>query len=236
MIYLTHTRLMRESERTVHETATRGTTPERGICRQLVSDPARYSQWYARHERRMRRAGMLLRRESQILELRRACTEELHGAALVRSLRDFNVSSEERDRTLRLFYGVTDAREAAVLEHRRYLMAAASQLCATGLLALAGDTRGASLIGRYERAYAQYFGIFCEHARSSEARQRCLVSELLPEAKEIASRLLERILGGDLMPRTSSATGGAGYERHAAQRRLRSSRSALSSTRATTRG
>jgi hypothetical protein len=35
-----------------------------------LSDP-RYSQWYARHERRMRRVGMLVRRESQILELRR---------------------------------------------------------------------------------------------------------------------------------------------------------------------
>jgi hypothetical protein len=72
-------------------------------------------------------------------------------------------------------------------------------MCAAGLLELAGDAHGVELIGRYERAYSQYFGMFCERAVRTEARQRYLLGELLPEVKEIASRLLERILGSDLM-------------------------------------
>jgi hypothetical protein len=188
---------MRESERTVHETATHGTGRERSVCGQLISDPARYSRWYARHEHRMQLVGRLLRRESQLVELRRACVKELHRAALVRYLHEFQLSSEERDCTLRLFYGVTDPREAALLEHHRYLLAASSQLCATELLALAGDILGVDLIRRYERAYAQYFSLFCECARRSEAGQRCLLGELLPEVKVIATRLHEHIVGRD---------------------------------------
>lgn len=65
LIYLTHTRVMRESERTVHETATHGTGRERGVCRQLISNPTRYSRWYASHEHRMQLVGRLLRRESR---------------------------------------------------------------------------------------------------------------------------------------------------------------------------
>ena len=203
-MYLTHTRLMRESERTVHETAMHGTGRERRVCGQLVSDPAGYSRWYASHDHRMQLVGRLLRRESQLLELRRGCVEELHRAALVRYLNEFNLPSEERDRTLRVFYGVMDPREAAVLEHRRYLMAASSQLCATELLALAGDTLGVDLIRRYERAYAQYFSLFCERARRSEAGQRCLLGELLPEVKAIATRLHEHIVGRDLNRRRTA--------------------------------
>ena len=200
MTYLTHTRLMRESERIVHETATRGAAPERGICGQLVSDPGLYSEWYARHAHRMQRVGSLLRPESQLLDLRRACIEELHRAALVRTLRDFDVSREERDRTLCLFSGVANARKAAVLEHRNYLQAATSQLCTTRLLALAGDTRGRELISRYERAFAQHFRLFCEQTRRGEAGHHRLLDELRQKVTWVARGLLKRILGGDFEP------------------------------------
>jgi len=207
VIYLTHTRLMRESERTVHEAATRGTTSERRTCRQLVADRGRYTLWYARHDQRMLRVGRLLRQRSQLLDLRRACVEQVHRAALVRYMRDFQLPSEARERTLHLFYGVTDPREATLLEHRSYLMAASSQLCATRLLALAGDVRGIEIIGHYQRAYAEYFGLFCERARRAEARQRCLLGELFPEIEGVATRLRERILSGDLLPsRTFAVT------------------------------
>jgi hypothetical protein len=198
---------MRESERTVYETATHGKAPERGICRQLVSDPARYSHWYARHEHCMRLVGRLLRRESQLLELRRVCVEQLHRAALVRYLRDCHASSEERDSTLRLFYGVTDPYEAAVLEHRDYLVAASSQLCATALLTLAGDTYGVELIRRYETAYAQYFSVFCELGGTKGAGEGCLLGDLLPEMKDAATALRLRIVGGHVIPsRTTTFT------------------------------
>ena len=199
MIYLTHARLMRESERTVDQTATNGTARDRGPCRQLVADDARYLQWHARHEHRMLPVARERRRELQIVELRRAAVEQLHRAALVRYFRDSHLSSGDRDCTLRLFYGLADPRDAAVREHGAYLLAAPSQLCAMELLDLVGDTRGVELISLYELAYGQYLGLFCERARSRASRQPYLLSDLLPEVKVVAVRLRERIVRGRLI-------------------------------------
>ena len=126
---------MRESERIVHETARNTAARDRGVCGQLIASEPRYTLWHTRHEQRMSPIAKHGRRDSQILELRRAGVEQLHRAALVRYLRDWNVTGPERDQTLRQFYNVVDSREAAILEHRSYIAAASSQLCATELLA-----------------------------------------------------------------------------------------------------
>jgi hypothetical protein len=200
VIYLTHTRLMRESEQTVKETASNARAREQRVCDQLLANDARYSLWHTRHDHRMLPVARLQRREQQLLELRRTSIEQVHGAALVRYLRDFGVTGTDRDATLRLFYGVVDLREAAIHEHRSYLLAASSQLCASKVLALAGDTKGAELVNHYERAYEQYLSLFCHRARARERHERSLLDELLPDVKDVAARLRERIVGGHLLP------------------------------------
>lgn len=204
MIYLTHTRLMRESERIVHDTATDQAARERSVCDQLIASEPRYTLWHTRQEQRMTPIAKFGRREWQILELRRAGVEQLHRAALVRYLRDFRVTGVDRDVTLRHFYSVVDSREAAIREHRSYLVAASSQLCAAELLALAGDEHGVDLLRRYELAYAQYFSLFCQRARAIDERRRFLLGDLVPEVKGVATRLREQIVGGHLLPTRTS--------------------------------
>lgn len=200
MIYLTHTRLMRESERTVHETAANARAREQRVCDQLLSNQTRYSLWHMRYDQRMLPVAKLRRRNDQLLELRRTGVEQIHGAALVRYFRDFNVTGVERDNTLRLFHGVIDVREATLVEHRSYLLAASSQLCATEVLSLAGDTKGVDLVNTYERAYEQYLNLFCQRARAQSAIERSLFDDLLPDVKAVATRLRLRIVAGHLLP------------------------------------
>lgn len=191
---------MRESERIVRETARDAAARERGVCGQLIASEPRYALWHMRHEQRMSPIAKHGRRDSQILELRRAGVEQLHRAALVRYLRDWHVTGAERDQTLRQFYNVVDSREAAILEHRSYIAAASSQLCAAELLSLAGDTHGVKLLQRYERAYGQYFSLFCQRAGAGETQRRFLLGDLVPEVKIVATQLREHIVGGHLMP------------------------------------
>jgi hypothetical protein len=200
VIYLTHTRLMRESERTVHETASNSRARDQRVCDQLLANQPRYSLWHIRHDHRMTPVAKLRRREQQLLELRRTGVEQIHSAALVRYLRDFSVTGADRDNTLSLFYGVVDVREAAIVEHRKYVLAASSQLCATEVLTLAGDTKGVELVNTYERAYEQYLSLFCQRARAHSAIERSLFDDLLPDVKGVAARLRQRIVAGHLLP------------------------------------
>jgi hypothetical protein len=191
---------MRESERTVHETAANARAREQRVCDQLLSNQTRYSLWHMRYDHRMLPVAKLRRRNDQLLELRRTGVEQIHGAALVRYFRDFNVTGVERDNTLRLFHGVIDVREATLVEHRSYLLAASSQLCATEVLSLAGDTKGVDLVNTYERAYEQYLNLFCQRARAQSAIERSLFDDLLPDVKAVATRLRLRIVAGHLLP------------------------------------
>lgn len=200
MIYLTRTRLMRESERTVYETASRGEPLARGICSQLLADQVRYYVWRSRHENRMEPVASLRRRELQLVELRRASIELVHRAALVKYLRDYHVRGTARDGVLREFYGALDAREAAILEHRNYLIAASSQICATELLELADDRKGVEQIELYESAYSQYFGLFCARTRAEQLGAPFMLDDLIPEVHGAAERLRLRILSGYLLP------------------------------------
>jgi hypothetical protein len=211
VIYLTHARLMRESERTVHETASDARAREQRVCDQLLANQPRYSLWHMRHDLRMTPVAQMRRREQQLLELRRTSVEQIHGAALVRYLRDFSVTGADRDGTLRLFHGVVDVREAAIVEHRNYLLAASSQLCASEVLALAGDSKGVELVNHYERAYEQYLSLFCQRARARSEIERSLFDDLLPDVKGVATRLRQRIVAGHLLPtRTTVAMRQAG--------------------------
>ena len=59
-----------------------------------------------------------------------------------------------------------DPRESVITEHRNYLLAASTQFCAADILEMIGDKHGLELVRRYELAYNQYFGMFCDRARA----------------------------------------------------------------------
>jgi hypothetical protein len=200
VVYLTQTRLMIESVRTLDESARNGDGNARRVCVQLLADLSRYSLWHARHERLMSTVADEQRRERQVLSLRSLSLEQVHRTALVRYLRDNRITGAARDQTLREFHRVMDARDSALVEHRGYLLAASTQLCTHELLELIGDVRGNDLLRRYELAYGQYFSMFCDRARSRQNGTLYLLTALLPEVRDAARRLRGRILDSRLLP------------------------------------
>jgi hypothetical protein len=197
MIYLTQMRLMVESERAIDECARSGETVPRRVCTQLLAAPMRYTLWHGRHESRMGTVAHARLRERQIMALRAFTLEQIHRAALVRYLRDYRIVGASRDQTLREFHGIVDTHDAALMEHREYLLAASSQISSTELLELVDDRRGIGLLGDYERAYAQFFSMFCEYSRARQSGEPYLLSSLLPEVRGVATRLRRRILEGE---------------------------------------
>lgn len=193
MMYLTHAWLMSESEQAVRRRASAGDNLPRRVCRQLLVDPARYALWHVRHDGHMSVVASARLRVPQILSLRALSVEQIHRAALVSYLRERRVEGAAREQTLREFHGVMDPREAAVVEHRNYLLAASTQFCAADILETIGDREGLELLHDYELAYAQYFAMFCERARARQAGASYLLSALMPEVQDNAERIRARL-------------------------------------------
>jgi hypothetical protein len=191
---------MSESERTVQHYAHFGEVIDQRVCRQLLGNRDRYLLWIAGHDRKMDTVARVKLREKQLLRLRGIALEQIHSAALVRYLRDNRLTRIDRNLTLREFYGTLDSERSALAEHRHYVLSASSQLCATDLLDNAGDTRGLDMIRRYESAYGQYFGMFCDRARARQCKESYLLGLLLPDVKVTSERLRTTILRGDLLP------------------------------------
>jgi hypothetical protein len=188
---------MLESEQAINEHAHNGPVVTQRVCSQLLNEPTRYVRWHVRHEQRMGAVADARLRQRQILALRAFALEQIHGSALVRYLRDYRVVGEPRERTLHHFFGVADSRDAALMAHRDYILAASSQVCAVDLLELANDRYGVELLTIYEQAYGQFFSMFCESERSRQDGAPYLLASLLPEVRTVAGNLRRRILEGD---------------------------------------
>ncbi|MEO8464162.1 MAG: hypothetical protein ABI640_02385 [Gammaproteobacteria bacterium] len=144
------------------------------------------------------------RQEQQVAALRALSVRQIHRTALVRYLRDNQVAGVERDRILAEFYGVKDAHESVIAAHRSYLVAASSSFCVAEVLNLTGDDAGLELLRAYERAYGEYFRLFCDRLRAIQSRQLYLLAALIPEVRATAETLRQEILADDLRIITSS--------------------------------
>ena len=198
MLYITSTRLMLVSEDAVRAHAGSGEEIPRRVCSQLLANEPRYGEWHARHEAKMRNVASPRRRDPQILALRAVAVEQIHRTALVNYLRESRITGSARERALGLFHGISDVRDATLAEHRSYLIAASTQVCTYDLLELVGDEEGMSLIRRYQLAYGQFFGMFCERAVALQTGKNYLLGSLLPEVKHVADRLRLQIVGSQL--------------------------------------
>ncbi len=188
---------MLESEQAISAYAESGSPAVRRICTQLLCEPTRYGHWHAGYEHRMKTVAAMRRRQRQVLALRALSLGQIHGSALVRHLRDDHVIGSARARTLGLFFGVADERNATLRAHRDYLLSATSQVCTTELLALANDVRGVQLLHDYENVFGQFFGVFCAVTRARQGDKPYLLAGLLPEVRLEAANLRRKILEGD---------------------------------------
>jgi hypothetical protein len=192
---------MRESEQAVREHA--GSPDDeisQRVCSQLLASAPRYTEWHASHEVKMRHVADARLHHPQILQLRAVAVQQVHNTALVNYLRAGRVTGTARDKALRLFHGVSDLRDATLAAHRSYLVAASTQVCTRDLLELVGDAEGLDLLRRYELAYSQYFGMFCERAFALQSGKNYLLASFLPEVKDVADRLRLTIVGSQLRP------------------------------------
>lgn len=191
---------MAESENSVHLHARLGEGISKSVCSQVVADKPRYSLWISRHDLRMTRVASARQRDRQLVGLRGVGVEQIHRTALVRYLREYQVTGSRRDETLRDFYNAWDPQRAVLAEHKGYIIAASSQFCAFDLLEMAGDTRGLDMLQRYEAVYGHFFSMFCDQARAVRRGKLYLLDGLVPEIRDNANKLRERILSGLLLP------------------------------------
>lgn len=198
VLYLTSTRLIRESEHAVREHAGCGDDIPQRVCAQLLAKPLRYSEWHALHERKMQSVADARLRDPQVLQLRGIAIEQVHRTAIVNYLRHGRITGAARDQTIALFHGISEVRDATLAEHRNYLLAASTQVCTHELLDLVGDREGHDMIRRYELAYAQYFAMFCDRARALQRGKQYLLEALLPEVRDVTERLRMRIAAAPL--------------------------------------
>jgi hypothetical protein len=200
MLYITHTRLMRESESSVYEHAASGTDHSDKACSQLISHQPRYTLWISRHDRAMLAVADAKRRERQLIELRSIAVQQIHRAALVRHLRANQITGRDRDLLLKEFFGALDPACSILAEHRNYILAASSQVCAADLLELSGDRFGLELVDRYQRDYGLYFAMHCDRARAQRSGRSYLLEGLIPEIRAEATQIREQLLSGDRLP------------------------------------
>lgn len=196
MLYLTHTRLMSESETSVLMRAEHGEGPDRRICAQLIASKPRYFTWIASHDKPMWSVARARQRESQIVALRLVATHQIHRAALVRHFRDDGVTARDRVKLLAEFYGPLDTDCATLAEHRSYTQAVSSEISATDLLAMIGDRHGLELLEAYQQAYGTYFAMHCDRILARHDHRPYLLASLLPEVRSSAVDLRKRLVAG----------------------------------------
>jgi hypothetical protein len=117
VLYITSTRLMRESEDAVREHAGSGDDVWRRVCSQLIASRPRYAEWHASHEMKMGKVARARIRGPQVGALRTVAVQQIHRTALVNYLRLGRVTGPASDNALRLFHGVSDLRDATLAEH-----------------------------------------------------------------------------------------------------------------------
>ncbi|HUF71345.1 MAG TPA: hypothetical protein VMR74_00440 [Gammaproteobacteria bacterium] len=200
MVYITHTRLIRESESSVASCAEFGAEPAQHICSQLLDSEPRYATWMSSHDRRMTVVSRGRSRERQIVSLRLVATEQIHRQALVRYLRDNEIRGEQREIVLKEFYGPLDSRNAVLAAHREFTQAVSSHVCAADLLELCADRHGTKMLHQYEYVYGLYFAMHCDRARAVSEGRTYLLGALLPEVKASAKGLRDSLLSGNKLP------------------------------------
>jgi hypothetical protein len=193
-------RLMRESESSVHERADSGTGHAQSVCQQLVSRPPRYTLWVSRQDREMLAIAGAKRRERQLTSLRALAIQQIHRAALVRYLQANQLTSRDRNLLLQILFAPRDPDCSVLTEHRNYILAASSQLCASDLLELTGDQHGVELVNRYQRDYDLYFAMYCASARAQKECRPYMLEDLIPETRAEAEKTRAMLLSGDRLP------------------------------------
>ena len=176
---------MDESERALADAAASPSAHVARIAKHVVSDAKIHRIWESRHAALVRPVAEQSRRAPQLIELRLAETRLTHNRALINYIRKNRVTGDRRDRVFAAFYGSRDTTDAILKEHRAYMVAVSSRVSTDHLIDVMCDPVSKDLIRQYEKAYDQYFEMFCFVASANDSA----VADALRETmKDVAAR------------------------------------------------
>lgn len=189
-----HQRLMRESELAL-EMALDDESPDTSrVARQVLDDVKIHSLWESQHARLLLPVAEHRKRPSQILELRKLDTRQLHRSSLIKFIRTHQVTGPMRDRLFQVFYGPKDKIDAILTEHRNYLLSESSHVSADHLIDLMHDSVSKDLLRLYANAYETYFSLYCFVSCSRDSVLADAMRTSMRDAQDRVNRLRKRIV------------------------------------------
>jgi hypothetical protein len=156
----------------------------------------------------MRRVTIEHGSEARKIALRSAALTLIHRKALFEYLRDKKIRGGDRQRLLAHFHSGSDYATSVVAEHGNYLRSAASFICSCHVgRRVMLDARFDQPLARYEEAFTEYFGTFCDAALArNEDEAGAYSRSLLIPLKHGVNELRDALLGGRSLPHASMRT------------------------------
>jgi hypothetical protein len=179
---------MTQSERALWRTDSQ---PEyyRSPVGQLLDDGEQYRVWENKHSLLMRHVADCVRTTQQTLALRKVAVKMIHRRGLIDYIKLFSVRGRTRENLFQAFYGPMDFREAVILEHRQYILAASSGYCVEVLVDAVKDPNGFQMLERYQQLYRDYYGIYAQFLRAEQDDDRELMAAMRPTMLEYRAYL-----------------------------------------------
>ncbi len=188
-----HRFLMDESEQALSVAAENADELESRTARKIITDSHLRRIWESRHAALVRPVAEQGRRTPQIVALRELNVGLLHRQALIDHVRRHKVTGEDRERLFRIFYGPKDIVGAIITEHRQYLLAVTSRICAAHLIGIMRDNVSQQLIDRYRSVYGDYFDLYCESATTADKYLADALQADLNAARERTKNVQRRL-------------------------------------------
>jgi hypothetical protein len=184
-----HQTLMDESEQALLEAAQKNAGTESRIAKRILGDSRTHGLWEARHAELVRPVAEEKARAPQIMALRDLEVRLVHRRALIEHIRENEIRDAERERLFSVFYSFKEFPDAVLAEHREYVLAVSSRVCADHLIDIMQDPPSRKLLRLYETTYARYFEMYCyvvgtEDTASADAA-KLLMTDLRHEAERV---------------------------------------------------
>jgi hypothetical protein len=196
-----HKRIMDESERALFEAASSPSLRTARIAGHVISDIKIHRIWESKHADLVRPVAEESRRAPQLIELRKAEARLTHKRALIDYVRKHQVNGSARDRLFAAFYGPREITNAILSEHRKYMVAVSSRISTDYLLDLMCDPVSKDLVSIYEKAYDQYFELYCFAASAEGSVMTEAIRGAMGDVAQRAKRIRKRL--GEARPDTS---------------------------------
>jgi len=187
-------RLLKLAEEALAEAVSSAAATERRAARALFLNDGLYARWRAHFRRLLAPVAAARSDREKLSQLRRLASGFEHDRILVDHLRRSAVTGEARTRLFELLYPGVDYETAVIREHRRYRLAVAGQLAATGLLRRHGDAAAVDLVDRYRAKYARYFTLYWQWLALGRGVYADIVRSAMLEASHEAEAWRVRLL------------------------------------------